>query len=405
MPELTDIALDQIEAYENRALFRLHLFLTGKTHALFGAFGEEARSLILRSAGSDGKIEPVRTQQIARSLADLWATTWGDWTRLFEEARYQAGAIPYGALALRHYHFMRQVEPLSAIPFLLPPEPVNITIRLPESYQPYFEAGEFGPPQEGQVKAALDWAASQAYADRLVLSQRLWKLNDDSLKGIIRVVSGRIALGESAWDTAKALETYLGYGAECPRWTRDRLYGLTKREIEQGDLTGLIGGHECGSRGVSYNALRLARTEIQVVHNKAAHEIMLASPWVEGINVVINPQHPKPDICDEHAGKSPYKKNEVPLPPFHAGCLCFLESVLMKTDDFTARMTGWQGNPGTWPEMNAYQAFAGATVAGLITPLLLLGAGLVMSRWLWGEEPELEAPFEAATAAMGAVQF
>lgn len=387
MPDLPDIPVTEIEAYQNRAMFRLHLYFTGKTHELFVKFLDEARGILNRYTGPDGQIDVVNLFTVVPQVETAWTTTFNNWGRLFEEGRYQSAAIPYGALALRHHHFM------------------GLLGQSQERRRRFNESGEFGNPFEGQLQGAMNYAASQQYADGLTLSRRIWRLGDDSTAQIRRIVTNGIATGTSAWDMAKELESELGAGQDCPRWTRDRLMNLTKRQIAQGDVTGLISGHPCGSKGVSYNALRLARTEYQVVHNKASLEVMKSSPWVTAVEVNLNPQHPVPDICDERAEGGPYQKNDVPLPPYHPHCLCFLTSVLMSNREFVDKAGPWL-NGQLWPEMSQYQTFVGGpSLSDLITPLLLIGAGAVMTRWLWGDEAEMDAPFEAETAALGAVEL
>src|SRR5690606_7791453 len=96
----------------------------------------------------------------------------------FEEARYQAAAISYGALALRHYHLMNGLGLVERS-------------RVPRHW--FLEAGELGTPYDGQLKAALDYTASLKYGANLTLSQRLWKLDDASVRGIQQTVQGGIA--------------------------------------------------------------------------------------------------------------------------------------------------------------------------------------------------------------------
>jgi len=385
MPDLTDLPVEQIYDYQKRALFRLHLFFTGQTHRLWNDWLDSARAILLRHAGEGGVIETINLFAVTRELSDNWTATLRAWEKLFEEARYQAAALPYGALARQHYHYLSLLE-------------VAESRRLTES-------GEFATPFEGQLQAAMNWAANKQYADGVNLSRRVWRLEEDSKREIVQIVNAGIANGTSAWDLSKELEGYLGAGQDCPRWTGTRLFKLTKRQISQGDLTGLISGHPCGSQGVAYKALRLARTEFQVVHNKASCDIMAASPWVTGIAVNLNPQHPKQDECDDYTAGSPYRKNEVPLPPYHSHCLCYLTGVLMKDADFTRQMQDWLNSRPAWPEMSAYQEWAGASLADLLTPALLLAGGMVLMRWLYGNEEELAAPFEAETAALGAVEL
>lgn len=80
--------------------------------------------------------------------------------------------------------------------------------------------------------------------------------------------------------------------------------------------------------GISYSAMRLARTEI----NNAFHERQIAqgtdNPFVAGTKWNLSRRHPKPDACDERArggvnGDGVYEARAVPSKP-HPQCLCYM---------------------------------------------------------------------------------
>lgn len=77
-----------------------------------------------------------------------------------------------------------------------------------------------------------------------------------------------------------------------------------------------------------YFANRIAQTELARAHQAQAAAEFMADPQVEILQVVMNPQHPKTDICDLHAranlfglGPGLYPKARAPRPPFHPHCL------------------------------------------------------------------------------------
>lgn len=94
--------------------------------------------------------------------------------------------------------------------------------------------------------------------------------------------------------------------------------------------------------GVSYAAMRLARTEI----NNAFHTASIASsvdkPWVEGMQWHLSGSHAVKDICDRLSndnenglGKGIYPKNKTPEKP-HPQCLCYITPALQDEDEFVA---------------------------------------------------------------------
>lgn len=118
------------------------------------------------------------------------------------------------------------------------------------------------------------------------------------------------------------------------------IQGLSARELAR-DVAGLIRPNTPG--GVSYAAMRLARTEI----NNAFHQQQINEaqrPWVEGVKWNLSGSHPKKDECDEYATKNAHElgngvfpKDDVPRKP-HPHCLCFMTYELMPEDQFVRQL-------------------------------------------------------------------
>jgi len=250
----------------------------------------------------------------------------------------------------------------------------------------------------------LNAAAEYLYGDGLNLSGRIWRLDREARDGMNTLISAAIADGSSAWDLARNLEQFLGADADCPRWTSTRLYKRSKSQIAAGDMTGLITNPNCDGQGVSYNALRLARTEIQKAHALATDKVLMNSPWVEKEQVNLSAQHPEPDICDEivakgEKGEGVYEVGEIEL-PLHPNCLCYKTAVLMDEDKFIGDLNAWvKGDPSTTPGGSA-QDFG----AAMDKYAQLIGAGgnnvqdvnlsndssiLMLGVWLFGEALKL----------------
>lgn len=92
--------------------------------------------------------------------------------------------------------------------------------------------------------------------------------------------------------------------------------------------------------GVSYAAMRLARTEINNAFHATSIRSTVDMPWVSGYKWNLSGSHPRTDICNDmaetdHAGKGKgvYKKRDVPGKP-HPHCFCYVTTELMDDSDF-----------------------------------------------------------------------
>jgi hypothetical protein len=96
--------------------------------------------------------------------------------------------------------------------------------------------------------------------------------------------------------------------------------------------------------GVSYAALRLARTEI----NNASHATAIAQatekPWALGMQWHLSASHPKRDECDDLAkedshdlGAGVFPPDAVPLKP-HPQCFCYVTPEVVGEDEFLSHL-------------------------------------------------------------------
>jgi hypothetical protein len=86
--------------------------------------------------------------------------------------------------------------------------------------------------------------------------------------------------------------------------------------------------------GVSYAAMRLARTEINGAFHDRQRTIAEERPWVKAVKWNLSKSHPTPDICDQYArdhspgfNRGEYIPEEMPDKP-HPQCLCWQTYVL-----------------------------------------------------------------------------
>lgn len=374
---LADISIDQVHIAQQIALVRLHLMVTGEVHRLLLEV-DDAGLRALRSAGDgDEAISPVAAMDVRNKLVSAWNTFFEQYADLLGSAMREAASIPFGTVAVYHRELVLPVVEEEN-------EATGESLRR-KSYRSFreqrdVEDGVFTP----QLDEIIQAAQMRIYGDGLRLSERIWRLDRKARRDIDRIVSDALANGWSAWRMAEKLEKYLGPGQDCPRWIEDRLFATAKGAIAAGDKTGLLRGDECDGRGVAYNALRLARTEIQAIHHIANDLVVKRMPWIEKEKINLSPDHAKTDMCDDVAsggdnGDGVYPKGEISL-PLHPHCMCYKTAELMDSKDFTDRLRGWMRGTESWSAMDEYQRMIGGDMdVNLDTSRV----GISMSAWLW----------------------
>lgn len=161
------------------------------------------------------------------------------------------------------------------------------------------------------------------YNDGFNLSDRVWRIQEYTQKGILDITIQGIMTGISAVELAKQVEGFLL--KRGPAWTT----GI-KRSVT-------------GRGTVAYNALRLARTEINQAYHWAQKEMAKENPLIIGQKWNLSNSHPTdwppsaaymgyPEICDYRAnhdhhglGEGVFPPGEAP--PDHPNGLCYLTDV------------------------------------------------------------------------------
>lgn len=365
-PRMARLSVRRLPLAQQAALMRLQLYFTGETHRILGEYASKARGVVQAAAGEDGVFDAAEAYLAQQQLLAAWQTTFMDeWLPMFQAMRREAASIPFGAASVAHEKMI--VKPAG-----------QLTEQ--EGVSPVFEP---------QLQALIDAANQRVYQDGLQLSQRIWRLDRETREGLNRAVMSAISESKSAWQVAGDVEQFLGAGKDCPRWTSTRLFTLTKKDIASGDRRGLKTGEECKGQGVSYNALRLARNEIQAVHHLASDEIMAVQPWIEMEQINLSPAHPPIGCeCEDVVvggdnGDGVYPKGTITL-PIHVHCLCYKTAVVQSEAEFTGRLRDWvQGGPDS--AFDQYAQFLGIPPGELAeTSFMENGIARALGVWLWG---------------------
>jgi hypothetical protein len=161
----------------------------------------------------------------------------------------------------------------------------------------------FRPNPLARYEAPHTWVDPNGYR----LSDRVWNAATDTRRRLDLFIERSVAEGRGALAISRDLETFLAPGRQLQRTSAP--YGTD----------------------ASYNAMRLARTEIARAHANAAEVSAAQNPFVHGMKVRLSGSHPKTDICDEAAGAGPWPKDALPdeyKVPLHPHCLCTYQYVM-----------------------------------------------------------------------------
>ena len=137
------------------------------------------------------------------------------------------------------------------------------------------------------------------------LSDRVWNVNNRTRVRVDNIVMSGIRQGEGAARIAQVLESGLIPGRKLIR-TRTPY-----------------------NRNASFDAMRLARTEITAAAGRASIASSNANPYVDRMEWRLSQSHPRVDICDSLAGT--YVIAELPAYPAHPHCLCVLVPVTTRS--------------------------------------------------------------------------
>jgi hypothetical protein len=160
------------------------------------------------------------------------------------------------------------------------------------------------------AERAVNIEFARVFADGLTLSDRIWRLGDGIRREIGDKIVQAIAQGKSAKKLGRELQQYLT---------------------------------ESGKGNARYNALRLARTEINTAHREGHIQSLLDDAgqlkgYVHAIGWRLSASHRVPDICDiwasrdiDNLGRGNYLPANVPID--HAHGLCMTVTILKSEPD------------------------------------------------------------------------
>ena len=321
---MTTITQRNVDRLQHVAVSRLTVFTMARIHELVGEVQVWLVDQVRRAGDDDaGGVDMAVLAGLLPLFEGRWKQAMSRYTVLLTQARIQAGDIAFRSLATHHNAYI--LSPLERVEEAFTPTPTDWQ-RLTEMWI-------------RRRNLALQTAQQRVLGDGLTLSQRIWRLDNGGYNQVRATLATAMANRTSAVRLAQDLEQQLGADADLPRWAYSRLSKMTPAERAQ-DMTGLLSDPAHRNQGVAYNALRLARNEIQAANHAVTTEIAANSPWVAGRYVRLSPAHPQIDICDEWVSGGPYDKT-ISVLPLHPQCMCYYEEKLMPPKDFANQVRGW----------------------------------------------------------------
>ena len=186
------------------------------------------------------------------------------------------------------------------------------------------------------------WARTR---NGLYLSDRIWE-QGEKYRTIMRdLIQESVAIGQDAVTTARMIQRYVREGAMT---LAKRYPDMMKR------MKGRIPGN------ISYEALRLARTEMTAAFGEGAISASRVAPSYTGMKWVLSGSHPVPDICDTLAtydsglGPGVYPPGDEPPYPAHPNCLCTLVPIHEEPEEFVTKLKRWTENPESELELEQW---------------------------------------------------
>ena len=180
----------------------------------------------------------------------------------------------------------------------------------------------------------------------LKLSNRIWNTGQNYRTQLTRLVQESVATGQDAVKTARMLERYINQGAST----------LIKDYPEAWDrLKGRM------PKNISYEALRLARTETTAAFGQGSITAARLTPSYAGIKYCLSAQHRIYDICDllaaadeDGLGPGVYAPGNEPVYPAHPNTRSFLVPVHAQPGEMIEKIKAWEKDPDSQPELERW---------------------------------------------------
>lgn len=221
----------------------------------------------------------------------------------------QVRALPVGGVSLSRRLYLHNVQTAAEVTALVRRHAQGVTQARDLSlalYDGYSPADGIRRPLEGAARAKLPRALRELTAD----AQARRSLTLLQVQGQQQAARLRTRALRAAY-----LETFEAWENGAGQQALQRKLDVAMKEKNR------------------YFADRIAQTELHRAHQTQVAAELMGDELTTVVQVVMNPTHPRVDICDLHAradlwglGPGRYPKEKAPRAPFHPFCRCKLKS-------------------------------------------------------------------------------
>lgn len=179
----------------------------------------------------------------------------------------------------------------------------------------------------------------------LNLSDRIWSTSKKINQSLGQIAIEGIREGKHPVEVAKRMQRYVSAGKK----TMVTEYPNMMERI--GDML---------PDNLSYEALRLARTEMADAYGEAEKRTAEEAPFSQGIRWRLSNAGNACDDCKDNAervtdlGVGIYKVEDLPTYPAHPNCLCDLQQVVEDIVQYARRVKEWTNNPQSQPDIEQW---------------------------------------------------
>lgn len=200
---------------------------------------------------------------------------------------------------------------------------------------------------------------SRTRHDGLKLSDRVWRTSQSARQALQKIVEDGVARGLDSRKLARRVQQYLQPGV----WTA--MKAETRRNLRV-------------PKDVSYEAIRLARTEMNNAFHEGTVNAYRTIPSARGVYWRLSARHVLPDVCDDYAshnGNGFWPKGEEPARP-HPQCFCVILPAMEDPDEFKERLKAWVQDPSSQPDLEMWYNTTARRFLRRPTRSVLVTAGL-----------------------------
>ena len=157
---------------------------------------------------------------------------------------------------------------------------------------------------------AVQFVMGARQADGLILSDRLWRLDQGAKEVLQRAIGSAVVRGISA---ARAAQQLITQGQRVPDALSQAIDGARLGRLAK--LADIL----VSDGGEVWKAERVFRTELNRAHGEAYMAGAIQAPGFAGFRFLLSPRHPRPDVCLREGSLVTLTRGQVPIEHVHEG--------------------------------------------------------------------------------------